>query len=246
VFTYDVDGFFGHNCVGSVETTATVVLPDGSFRIVMVTNQGREVEVQGAFISPTQITGEIDLGDPICTGSVGGAFSVAWASFESAVICTPECGLYGNGACNDGGPGSISADCPYGSDCLDCGFREPSGAPVCGNGVIEGSEACDPPFSGTCGPDCQRLGCTNSCSTSFDVWCDDGGPNSHFGNCEFGTDCADCGPRTIVPPWNNASCGTGCAFCYIGTELQNYCDPSWNGDGFCDCGCQFPDVDCQK
>ena len=37
--------------------------------------------------------------------------------------------------------------------------------------------------------------CTNTCSTSFDGECDDGGPNSLYSICSLGTDCNDCGPR---------------------------------------------------
>lgn len=38
-------------------------------------------------------------------------------------------------------------------------------------------------------------GCTNTCSDAFDGLCDDGGPGADFSICDFGTDCADCGPR---------------------------------------------------
>lgn len=38
-------------------------------------------------------------------------------------------------------------------------------------------------------------GCTNTCRSSNDGECDDGGPGSLYNVCAFGTDCADCGPR---------------------------------------------------
>lgn len=38
-------------------------------------------------------------------------------------------------------------------------------------------------------------GCTNTCSTSSDGECDDGGIGSSYSICELGTDCDDCGYR---------------------------------------------------
>lgn len=40
--------------------------------------------------------------------------------------------------------------------------------------------------------------CDNTCSYSYDGWCDDGGSGSMFDICDIGTDCYDCGTRTIV------------------------------------------------
>lgn len=37
--------------------------------------------------------------------------------------------------------------------------------------------------------------CTNTCRFAHDGDCDDGGPGADFDLCEYGTDCADCGPR---------------------------------------------------
>lgn len=37
--------------------------------------------------------------------------------------------------------------------------------------------------------------CSNTCGYAFDGECDDGGPDSLYSLCEFGSDCADCGPR---------------------------------------------------
>jgi hypothetical protein len=37
--------------------------------------------------------------------------------------------------------------------------------------------------------------CSNSCTYAFDGECDDGGPNSLFNLCAYGTDCGDCGSR---------------------------------------------------
>ena len=37
--------------------------------------------------------------------------------------------------------------------------------------------------------------CTDSCFTRGDGYCDDGGLNSDYEACDFGTDCDDCGRR---------------------------------------------------
>lgn len=42
----------------------------------------------------------------------------------------------------------------------------------------------------------------------------------------------------------SARCAAGCEFCWKDTPLEGACDPSWEGDGFCDCACQFTDPDC--
>jgi hypothetical protein len=43
-------------------------------------------------------------------------------------------------------------------------------------------------------------GCTNTCIDASDGYCDDGGPDSDFDICAYGTDCNDCGPRTDTAP----------------------------------------------
>lgn len=42
--------------------------------------------------------------------------------------------------------------------------------------------------------------CTNTCEYENDGDCDDGGPNSDFSLCAYGTDCGDCGPRSGGAP----------------------------------------------
>ncbi|MGD2111571.1 MAG: CARDB domain-containing protein, partial [Phycisphaerae bacterium] len=38
-------------------------------------------------------------------------------------------------------------------------------------------------------------------------------------------------------------CGPECDNCWIGTAFEDNCNPAWEGDGQCDCGCQFADGD---
>ncbi len=71
--------------------------------------------------------------------------------------------------------------------------------------------------------------CTETCATSGDGECDDGGENSIYAVCDYGTDCADCGPRvcsnTCSSP-NDGECDDGGAnslydICAIGTDCAD-------------------------
>jgi MYXO-CTERM domain-containing protein len=77
---------------------------------------------------------------------------------------TPEAAL--NGICEDGGSASVSAICPFGTDCTDCGTPRNS---------VDGA-------------------CDDSCAMT-NGQCEDGGPLSVSTACTLGTDCTDCGPR---------------------------------------------------
>ncbi len=35
-----------------------------------------------------------------------------------------------------------------------------------------------------------------------------------------------------------------CDWCWVGTVRESNCPAQWNGDGECDCGCDFVDIDC--
>ena len=106
-----------------------------------------------------------------------------------------------DGDCDDGGPGSEFSICPIGTDCIDCGPRAislltpppPSPSPPPPR----------PPRPPT-GPGGNYTQCLNSCPYANDRDCDDGGPGSEYINfCYLGTDCDDCGPRTLsttIPP----------------------------------------------
>lgn len=46
-------------------------------------------------------------------------------------------------------------------------------------------------------------------------------------------------------PSARGPCGWECDFCWTGTPWEDNCDWAWEGDGQCDCGCQFEDTaDC--
>ena len=71
---------------------------------------------------------------------------------------------------------------------------------------------------------------SNECAYLNDRDCDDGGENSQYSACPYGTDCADCGARDIVyspPPSPPAT-----------TVCEDSCPeyPSYVNDGYCDDG----------
>ncbi len=105
----------------------------------------------------------------------------------------------------------------------------------------------------------EQEGCDNSCVTSFDRTCDDGGPLSEFSGCELGTDCQDCGVRSFEPPPGPEQCGEGdgcnidcprfapdpdCSSAVLCAEKGTCCFD----DGICDitsCTDQ-PDIECDN
>lgn len=86
-----------------------------------------------------------------------------------------------------------------------------------------------PPLGGACC--CPDLSCFN---------------NTDQNDC-FGGGCAPRGAGTscasVGCPCDDDS--RPCMWCWTDTAVENNCDPSWEGDGECDCGCQFDDaIDC--
>ena len=95
--------------------------------------------------------------------------------------CTNTCSSANDSECDDGGPNSLYDVCDLGTDCADCGPRAVGGG------------APQAPSAPTTVP--APNGCDNTCPSSNDNECDDGGPNSLYDICALGTDCADCGQR---------------------------------------------------
>ena len=152
----------------------------------------------------------------ILSGLCGAAMTLGMVSTATAQ-CTNTCATSNDGECDDGGPGSLYSICDLGSDCNDCGAR---GGALCTNTCSTSNDSeCDDGGPGSLysicslGTDCNDCGpragggavqqvapaggqlCTNTCSTSNDNECDDGGPNSLYSICDYGSDCNDCGVR---------------------------------------------------
>ena len=125
--------------------------------------------------------------------------------------------------CDDGGPQSNGSSCAFGSDCFDCGDRS-------GLGYVA------PPSEPPAGPSLPALFslCTDTCiiaqwgvDYSSDGDCDDGGPGSEYSVCALGTDCTDCGARSVL-----TGCENSCTYANDGT-----CDDGGGGSPqFCELG----------
>ena len=125
-------------------------------------------------------------------------------------LCTNTCNYDSDAMCDDGGQGAEYTSCSRGTDCADCGPRQPE---ACTDTCTSASDAvCDDGGPGAeytrCsrGTDCadcdprppvDSIGqpCTETCNYASDAECDDGGPGAEYTWCSGGTDCADCGPR---------------------------------------------------
>ena len=108
-------------------------------------------------------------------------------------MCDDSCDRASDGVCEDGGHGSDRYSpeyCTYGTDCSDCGQRLMFTALA-------------------------PMMCSNTCSYAHSGLCQDGGwiplgdskvaphlvsERAVSADCPYGTDCADCGPRFLLPP----------------------------------------------
>ena len=77
--------------------------------------------------------------------------------------------------------------------------------------------------------------CTNTCSTSHDGECDDGGPGSLYSICTLGSDCSDCGVRATT----STTCTNTCSTSYDGE-----CDDGGPGSLYSICGYGTDCSDC--
>jgi len=98
------------------------------------------------------------------------------------------------GVCEDNGPGSSLTDnCPFGTDCADCGprFVAPPPSPPPPSPVRPPPSPSLPPYlcSNTCGWSDDNGNFYNMANNGA---CNDGGPGAEYSHCAIGTDCADC------------------------------------------------------
>lgn len=70
------------------------------------------VDRQGPVLIAGDFRGQVDFGGEQLTAAGGGGMQ-----------CNDSCASPGDGTCQDGGPGSMTSTCAYGSDCADCGPR---------------------------------------------------------------------------------------------------------------------------
>jgi len=112
--------------------------------------------------------------------------------------CENSCIYPTDGICDDGGGGSQYAVCGLGTDCDDCGARWgfPAAPPLPPSTPAPPLMPPAPPMLPPMPP--PPL-CVDVCSYPADGFCDDGGPGSVFADCDFGSDCTDCGSRAQSP-----------------------------------------------
>ena len=122
--------------------------------------------------------------------------TAAGADEGTSVACVDTCASAFDGLCEDGGEGAVSNQCPFGTDCADCGSRIGE--------VALHAEAL----------------CTNECAWAFDSACDDGGANAEFEVCLLGSDCNDCGSR--VKGYNGSVVPGVDAECYSEADGSDY------------------------
>ncbi len=113
----------------------------------------------------------------------------------------------------------------------DSGSSAPVDSPADSAGTDTGTSSGTDPGIGT-DTSTDTAGCTNTCPYFGDGECDDGGPDSDWSLCEYGTDCMDCGsrgtgsdPAPAPAPDTTGDTTAGC---------EDTC--RWAGDGECDDG----------
>lgn len=176
-------------------------------------------------------------------------------SAQGGLDCLPVCDI-----CHLGGPfeqscfpewsddGECDCGCQF-SDTADCGgsCTCPAACDWCWCNTTAQNN-CPPSWYGDGECDC---GCSPADS-------DCGGTATTGACCLPDDDCtivtaAACANAVGAYRGNNttcpqASCSTRCAaicdYCWTGSPIQNQCPLSWQGDGVCDCGCQWTDPDC--
>ena len=156
--------------------------------------------------------------------------------------CSDTCPTANDGECDDGGADALYSICDFGTDCTDCGARNPDdcvpactssegvafecGRDGCGGscGECAEGEACFYGACEACEPDCEGRSCgSDGCGGSCGE-CPDGQDCTYEGQCE-----------TCVPDCEGAECGSdgcggSCAECAEGSEC--------NWDGVCEsCEC---------
>ncbi len=156
------------------------------------------------------------------------------------------CNTTAQGACPTSWNGDGECDCACQFADSDCPTTTPTGACCAPSG------SCNVTTSASCSSSggtyrgnnvtCAQANCTSptgaccsaqdGCSVTTAAACA-GAIGAYQGN---GT---VCGPTICAQ-----RCDAICEYCWSDTPYDGDCDPLWEGDGSCDCGCQFSDPDC--
>ena len=140
------------------------------------------------------------------------------------MLCVETCVHASDGDCDDGGEGAEYAACAFGTDCINCGPRRRSDAPMPPLPPRPPTPSLPPAMPPA--PPTQPLPpsmppalppppmpphtphiCVETCIYASDGDCDDGGPGAEYSACAYGTDCINCGyrpqvdaPKPLAPP----------------------------------------------
>ena len=161
-----------------------------------------------------------------------------WCWLGSPQDCFPEYADDGECDCGcqfaDNGDCGSNCSCPSACVWCWCNTTAQNACPLSWNGDGECDCACQFADIDCAGPTPTGACCNanGNCSVTSAQAC-----SSAYGAYQ--------GNNTLCAQINcRARCEAGCDFCWEGTPLEGACDPDWEGDGECDCGCQFNDPDC--
>lgn len=131
----------------------------------------------------------------------------------AGTVCENTCMYADDMECDDGGPDSLNSLCAFGTDCADCGPRDPATCmPRCTDRTC-GDDGC----GGTCGEcaggtSCQDGNCCMPDCTG--LTCGDDGCGGSCGECDTGTTCRggvcrtpDCAGRVCGSDGADGRCG---------------------------------------
>ena len=168
-------------------------------------------------------------------------------SLPTPGYCSNTCNSWYYGRCEDGGPGAESSHCALGTDCDDCGPRAipppPPPPPPPSPPPPPPTPSPPPPTPSPPAPQPPpefpgggMFTCLDTCVTSSNGVCNDGGVGSESSWCPLGTDCQDCGGRVVphpprappAPPGRIYSCSNTCHYPSYNAKAENgQCEDNW-------------------
>lgn len=170
-------------------------------------------------------------GDPMCQGDDALAVCEGGSTvvYDCATVCSDNA-LGPPAGCGVGDAGVDVCFCePAAPTCADAGQSCSVNGDCCGFGTTSAGCVAFPDGS-VCADKCEsNAGCAADCCQPITS----GGVATGFGACSD--------PGLCV----QGACGLPqCEYDWCGMASANNCPADWFGDGSCDCGCQYYDIDC--
>ena len=182
---------------GSIDCPCNMDCPEGSMCNPMTLTCDSCASCGARQCGRPVLNGQILIQCPECGQCAGGQQCGSDGMCQDCGCGGRACGVGTNGcscgSCQDDEVCSAAGQCQR----CDCGARQCGdlpGNPGCFCGSCDQGQFCT--TEGTCMANEGTPLCNNTCSRAGDGDCDDGGPMCSSVSCNFGTDCADCGPRT--------------------------------------------------